>query len=180
MYYRLFVEPGLACGYIESVENSSFVPFLLLTGERLDDDETRQIYRFVLSHKTPPALAMLDFYPDNHLMSGRLVQALLSSGISNLQIIPAEILLAESGEVLRDYSVVNIVGLVSCAVVADSDSSPLAEGFFFHKLKIDETRAGDAAMFRLEESRDDVVVSERIAGLLTAEGFVGLFLEPVS
>jgi hypothetical protein len=121
-----------------------------------------------------------DWYSNRYLMSKRLVQTLEFAGVSNLQLFPAEIEVPGTPKPNLDFFVVNIVGIVACADPSKSDATPLADVKYFFKLSIDPSRPKDAFMFRLAESRTDVIVVERVAKAIEAGAFRNIRLEPVS
>lgn len=121
------------------------------------------------------------FLVDVPLFSTRMLQALASVGVRNLETYAAEIQSPE-GEVYENYRAVNIVGLVSCANMQLSQylpdtEPPLVE---FLKLVIDESRAMDQDLFRLAESALYILVSEKVRAALLGAQLVGIALEPVA
>jgi len=176
MYYRLVYDPSEACGYIEQEENTHET---LSHGGKVDEASLIIPYRYSLEVDPDEGLSLIDFYESRKLMSKRLVNALQSVGVDNLQVFPAEIIDDASGEKHQDFVVVNIVGLVSCADEDSSQSTPLADVAYFHKLIIDPSRAQGLKMFRLAESRMDIIVSEDVAQVISKGDFKGVKLEPV-
>jgi hypothetical protein len=124
-------------------------------------------------------LELNDFYPNRNVMSKRLVAILQEAGVDNLQIFPAEIKHNLTGEIIDDFVVVNIIGMVSCADLSKSDATPLADVNYFHKLTIDANKTRGALMFRLAESRIDVIVAEQVAQNIEKGNFHNLTLEPI-
>ena len=124
---------------------------------------------------------LVDYYSLSSLMSDKLVNLLVESGVDNIQIFPIEIEDASTGEVLNfSYSLVNIVGLVSCAKMDESEHSPIGNSNYFHELQIDEKKTNGQLIFRLAESRFEVIVHEKIAKLINEGGFTGLVAVPCS
>lgn len=121
---------------------------------------------------------LVDYYGNVCVMSLKLVEVLLNAGVDNLQIFPAYITDAGTGErVKQDYRFVNIVGMISCADVKASESSPLGGTYYFHELVIDESKARGLLLFRLAESPSEVVVHERVAAAIDKAILRGLRLE---
>jgi hypothetical protein len=120
------------------------------------------------------------WYPGSDLMQERLVKILNDAGVDNLQIFSADIRHADTGEKVRGYVTVNIVGRVSCANIAQSDASPLANVYYFHDLVIDPSRTRGLLMFRVHESPMIVLVHEQVAKAIEAADVSGLTLEPIS
>jgi hypothetical protein len=114
------------------------------------------------------------------LMSERLVKALQEAGVDNLDVYPAVIRNTRTGETRNDYRAVNIIGMVSCANMAESNT-PAAAGDLidvpFDGLVIDEDRTGGALMFRLAEAIAGIVVHEKVKKHLEAAGFDDLSFE---
>lgn len=176
MYYRLEIEPSLTCGYLELEANEDVT---LILGTIINEDELILPYPFTIRVNPRHGLEMDDFYPDRNIMSKRLVTTLQSSGVDNLQIFPAEIKHNITGEVIHDFVVVNVIGMVSCADLSKSDATPLADVNYFHKLAIDANKTRGALMFRLAESRIDVIVAEQVAKNIEKGEFHNLILEPI-
>lgn len=176
MYYRLEIKPSLNCGYLELETNQDE---LLILGEILNEENLELPYRLTIRVNPRHGLEMDDFYPDRNVMSKRLVATLQSSGVDNLQVFPAEIKHNLTGEIIDDFVVVNIIGMVSCADLSKSDATPLADVNYFHKLTIDANKTRGGLMFRLAESRIDVIVAEQVAKNIGKGNFHNLILEPI-
>lgn len=179
-YYRLQTAMRMDGGHVSPAEGSAFVAYELLGGVPLPQPWLDTTHGFVLAYNGRRPLRPGHYYPECHLMSRQLIEVLLAAGASNLQLLKAEVTVAATGERLNDYAVVNIVGLVSCADDAASDSTPLAEGRFYFDLQIDGARTGGARMFRLAESLIDVIVDSRLAEAIRAADLFDLVLDPVS
>src|SRR5712692_9049547 len=148
MYYRLQTEPSLQAGYIREEANRHET---LLGGDLVDEGGLTLPWPFTVVVDPEEGLAMSDYYPGKRLMSKRLVAALESGGVDNTQVFPAEMKKSDTGEVIHDFVVVNVIGMVSCADLDASNSSPLADVRFFHKLVLDPERTRGLLMFRLAE-----------------------------
>jgi hypothetical protein len=111
------------------------------------------------------------------LMRDDLIRALQEAGVDNLQLFPAAIHDEVNAREHTDYKAVNIIGLVSCANMAQSprmdpdDDSEIID-VDFDSLVIDESKTGGALLFRLAESASAIVVhrsvrerAERIPGM---------------
>ena len=187
MYYKISGDEGGEPNvYIKAINNTSArikngdlitnpserriheLPFRFEMKVRRNEDETRQEPR------------MSAYYYAAELMHKKLVQALQTEGVDNLQLFPAVIVELGSDIVIEDYVIVNVVGLVACAAISDSDSMPFADGLFFHNLVIDPNKTHGLLMFRLAESKLDVLVHERVAKKLMAQNFPYLVLTPLS
>ena len=84
-----------------------------------------------------------------------------------------------SDETSADYVVVNIVGLVACAAVGESDALPFADGLWFNELVINPKDARGLLLFRLAESKMDVLVCESVARRIESLNLPFLTLEPL-
>ena len=177
MYYRLDIEPSLSCGYLEQETNEDET---LILGSLVNENELVLPYLFTIRVNLKHGLEMNDFYPDRNVMSKRLVSTLQSSGVDNLQIFPAEIKNSITGEIIHDFVVVNIVGTISCADLSKSDTTPLADVNYFHKLVISPNKTKGVLMFRLADSIIDVIVSEKVAKQIDEGGFRNVILEPIN
>lgn len=121
---------------------------------------------------------LVDYYSNVCVMSPRLVEVLQAAGVDNIQTFPTHITNTETGDRLeRDYVFVNIVGMVSCADIAKSDTSPIGTSHYFHDLVIDESRTQGLLLFRLAESPFEVIVHENVATAIEGGNFKGLGLE---
>jgi hypothetical protein len=112
------------------------------------------------------------------LFSRKLLDALQSAGVDNLQVFAAEIADRKRDRIFGDYFAVNIVGLVACAdmalsLIEPTSAPPMAE---FRELVIDETKAMGQHLFRLAENTRIVLVSQQVRDLLQSRDFVGVAL----
>jgi len=124
---------------------------------------------------------LVDYYSEASLMSEKLINVLVENGVNNIQIFPIELQDANTGDVVNfSYSLVNIVGLVSCARVDESKHSSIGDSNYFHELQIDETKTDGQLIFRLAESRFEVIVNEKIAKLINDGDFKGVVAKPCS
>lgn len=176
MYYRLEVEFGIAAGYCRQERNKHKT---LMTGSLVDESDLTLPWLFTVIVDPEEGLEMSDFYPGATLMSKRLVETLKSSGVDNLQTFTAEIKNSETGEIINDFVVVNVVGMVSCANVEASDTTPLAGVNYFHDLVIDPGRTSGLLMFRLAESLMDIIVTEKVAKAIQEGSFRDVILKPL-
>jgi hypothetical protein len=114
------------------------------------------------------------------LMIDTLVEALRAAGVDNLDVYTAIIRHPNTGETWTNYKAVNIIGIVSCADMAQSNT-PAATGELidvpFDGLVIDEQRTGGALMFRLAEAIGGIVIHEKVKQRLEDTGFDDLSFE---
>src|SRR5215471_129455 len=91
------------------------------------------------------------------------VELLRSVGVSNFDAYPARITNPESSELISDYRVVNILGLVAAANLARSESFELGPGLrVIDRIVLKGTRMPEQ-MFRLAEDPMQIIVSDRVA-----------------
>ena len=194
MYYRLDNEKINGNTLVHSVSHDD----VFLTGGQLITKPVTKPFRYMMEvcdpgydldpdYEGPPAEGppweandYFDYYDSGCLMHKRLYEGLLSAGIHNLQSFPAIVERPDTGEVFPDYLAINVVGLVSCAVLEKSESDPLGELHFFHKLVIDRSRTHDLLLFRLAEYPPTILVHENVATKLMEAHYSGLVIEPVA
>jgi Immunity protein family (Imm11) len=186
--------------------------YYVLTYQGFSDGEAQQLERPVLPGRDeiafdegvwvpdpPPSLRFLmtqeehgelgDLVPTylpGLVISERFRQLLDEAGVDNVQYIPAEIEDRVNGGTLGGYFVANVVGLVDCIDMAKSKltlrAAPPGAIRFIRELHIDESRARDLPLFRLERKSSLILMSERVqrkiaaaklrgVGLLPAEGY---------
>jgi hypothetical protein len=177
MYYRLDVQLAPGAGFMQEQDNLHEV---LMDGERVDETQLVLPWPYEFRPDAENAVEFADYYSGSNLMSKRLVETLQSCGIDNLQTFPAVVTHADTGERNLDFVVVNVLGLVAAADLAASKGRPLADVQYFEKLAIDPAKARDLLMFRLADSRSDVILAEKVAKKVEAGGFVGVVVEPLA
>lgn len=176
MYYRMQTDRLQLTTFIEQ-ESGPAIPKLTM-GRLYTPKEGALPFQF--TSRDPDGNQPLDYIGGKCLMNRRLVAVLEGAGVDNLQKFEAELRDQTSGEVNRDFYVVNIIGLVAATDIENSESLPLAEGQVFTSLKIDTDKASGLLMFRLAESLVDVIVHEKVAAAIEKGGFRGVLLSPVS
>jgi hypothetical protein len=186
VYYKISGDTGGEPNvYMQALNNTSA---RIKSGEFIANLKERRIYelpfRFEMQvqrnadgSRQEPRLSA--YYYARELMQKKLVEVLQSAGVDNLQVFPAVITEEGRDTRIEDYVVVNVVGLVACAAVGASDSMPFAGGLFFNDLVIDPTKTGSLLMFRLAESKMDVLVHERVVKKLQEHQFPFLVLTPL-
>ncbi len=174
-YYRLQSDPNQLNGSIEKLSGPAI--FKLIAGKSYEAKPSSLPFRFSF---VSPGMPLCDYYSANCLMSRALVDVLKGSGVENLQMFPAILTESSTGEIKNDYCVVNIIGLVAAADMQKSEAIPLGSGQVFANLGVDAHKGGGLLMFRLAESRIDVIVHERVATAIKAGGFRAVLLSAVS
>jgi hypothetical protein len=114
------------------------------------------------------------------LISAKFRRALDSAGVDNIQYIPAEIHDEVEKKTYSDYFVANVIGLVDCMDMANSKLTMRAatpdQIRDIDELHIDEARARDHAIFRLDRYSPLVLVNERVKKALTKAKLSGVEL----
>lgn len=125
-----------------------------------------------------------DFFPTGiPLMSKRMLGALKTVGVDNLEVFPALLLDGAGVAVAEEFVAINILGRVACANLDESEcefddpDSPV--GVDFDSLVIDEDRAGDHLFFRLHEAVNGIVVHDKVRAALAPLLLRGIvFVDP--
>jgi hypothetical protein len=93
------------------------------------------------------------------LMSKRFLELLQNAGVDNLQAFPAIVKSNEDGTTWNDYFAVNVLGMVSCAVLSKSTYNEIMPGhYIFTELAIDASKGKDALLFRLQEHAPTIII----------------------
>lgn len=143
-------------------------------------DESTESTPFEYTYDDPTGSPLFDYYSGDCLMSKRLVSVLEKAGVDNLQKFETELIDKNTKARRNDYYTVNIIGLVSCASIEESDTSKIGTSYYFHNLVIDPKKTKGILAFRLAESKIDLMIHENIAREIQANGFLGIELNPVS
>jgi len=180
MYYLLDVDRILMNVYVKK-DSHDFV--MMIDGSPLADDiEVPFHFRMEADEDENGELeepCMYAYFPNVRLMQKKLVETLRSAGVDNIQTFPAVITHPETNNTYDDYLAVNIIGMVSCANVEASTTSPLADVYYFHNLVIDPQKVKDLLIFRLAESQINVIIHEKVAREIEKGDFEGIVLEPL-
>lgn len=174
MYFQLECDENNMTAYL-SCENQSSNSFV--DGAFIDPAGEQLPYR--VNYEDPTGSPLFDYYSGDNVMSKRMVSILRQAGADNFQEFPTELRNQQTGEVSHDFVTVNLLGLLSCANVAESETSELGSSYYFHDLVIDPARTGGMLLFRLAESMMDVLVHERVARALMDAKLRGVVLNPV-
>lgn len=115
------------------------------------------------------------------LMSKRMADCLRSAGISNIDYFPVEVVETASGRKSDNLLAFNLIGLVAAADL-DASQCEMPDGPLisvdFDSVVLDASRIGHAEMFRLAESTNAIVVSERVRRAIEAAGITTLTFVP--
>lgn len=176
MYYRMETDLMELTALVDKEQGPAI--FSMIEGRPYEMDPGEKPFEFSFEDWQDPPL--LDFISRPCLMSKALVRTLEEAGVDNLQKFDAPLTNRASGDVINDFLVVNVIGLVEAADAGGSESLPLGAGEVFTKLVVDPEKAQGLLMFRLAESQIDVIVHERVANAIRQGGFRGVTLTPVT
>ncbi|MBN1602714.1 MAG: hypothetical protein JW915_13985 [Chitinispirillaceae bacterium] len=108
-----------------------------------------------------------DFFPPSiPLMSKKMLQALNTAGVDNIESFKAILIDRAGNPVPEEFFAVNIIGRISCADLdaseceVDDPDDPV--GVSFDSLVIDEERTHGALFFRLHEAVNGIVVHNSV------------------
>ena len=115
------------------------------------------------------------------LMSTRLADCLRGTGIANIDFYPVEVLESASGRTSTGLLAFNLIGLVAAADLeasgCDTPDGPLIS-VDFDGVVLQPEKIGGVEMFRLAESVNAIVVSERVRRAIEAAGIHTLSFVP--
>lgn len=161
--------------YVEAINETEDS---LVLGRALDEQYEELPY--IYSYHDPAGNSLPDFFGGDCIMSKKMYNVLKECGVDNLQALPLQFIDKESQETRDDYIVFNVIGLVSCAKLDESETLPMGAGFYFQNLVVDPEKTNGMLLFRLAESLMDIVVSEDVAKKLEENDIQGIILTPAS
>ena len=89
------------------------------------------------------------------------------AGVDNLQVFPITLTNDHDGSVYDNYSICNIVGLISCVDLSRSKYQPIMDGMYmFEEIAIDLSKTNGALLFRLAESRREIIVHHSVCNYI--------------
>ena len=143
-----------------------------MSGERFEI-EPPQPLRLTREPRPSTVLAEMSQVP-LPVMTKRLLAALTSAGVSNLDLYPAEIFDPETGATHTDCVAFNLIGRISATTRALRHDDVLISG-----PELSADRIDGALMFRLDEAVNAIVVHESVKAAIEASGIDTLtFIEP--
>lgn len=113
------------------------------------------------------------------VFSSRLRQSLSNAGVTNIEYYPISIVHSQTKEIVSDYSIANIVGLISCMNMQRSvyEFDPEAPGRVetISTLVLDESRIpSDIQLFRLAEKRTIILCNANLRSTLITQSVTGI------
>jgi hypothetical protein len=175
MYYRLGGDSASLTTYVTPVNETEES---LVIGAMIDEEDEDLPY--VFTYHEPAGNPLPDFFEGSNIMSKKMYDAFTECGVDNIQTFPLEFIDKETDQIQNNYLVFNIIGLVSCAKLDESDKLPLGGGFYFNNLVIDPEKTHDLLVFRLKESLMDIIVHEKVAKKLEEKEIQGIVLTPAT
>lgn len=143
------------------------------TGERIIQKIASLLFQVNANAKNIP-----DFmYSVIPIFSDTLLKKLENLGVKNLQIFEAQLENPKTREKWNTYNAVNILGIVSCLAVEESNAVeelPPLYSFDINDLVIYEKKTKGSLMFRLKEAPDMILINKKIGDTLIDSGFSGL------
>lgn len=200
MYYHLCNSEGMTT-YVEAVNETheslsrgreidkedEELPYVFMYDEPdhhplenvLDGDSKRELSGLI---RETGENHLWEFFGAQNIMSKRMYTLLRECGVDNIQVLPLQLVNKNTEEVRDDYIVFNILKLVSCTRVSESDDLPLEEEFYeFAGSLIDPKKTNNALIFRKELSRGvggGIFIHEKIAEKLKENNIKGISLIP--
>jgi hypothetical protein len=131
------------------------------------DSEGRHMPTFFT---TPAFVARKSFY-----------ELLAKSGVDNIDPVAATIINDETGELVEDYYLLNILGRYSCADLQANPGIELGPGIrVLDEPILSRAAKNDALIFRLAEDPIQIIVADKIALVIRAANLEDVYLSPVS
>lgn len=173
--FYLIAEKALVNGTIIFKKNNILTP--LKTGHQL------------LDNFTPPLICNLDnehlngvlptFYMSPAIIGKKqFYQDLLDCGVDNIEAQPVVIKDTVNDREYTDHLLLNILGLVSCADLDQSDYAALGEEMMvIDELVLKKSNIGDLNMFLIREDTDCIVISEQVHSYLTSKEYEDIYFE---
>lgn len=128
-----------------------------------------------------PGILLPMYHKGVLLMSDALIAALQSAGVSNLELFDAVLVDEVSHREHTNYKLVNIVGVIAAADLAQSAHTAHGVPLYdvdFDSLVIDENKTRGALMFRLAENVSGIVVHESVKDAVLKAGIEHLDFVP--
>ena len=157
MYFEFLTSP-LATHGITGAPRISGVSFITGRPIGVDVPEPLRFPADTTAEHPPPDFTCM-VVP---VMSNRLVEALRAMGVDNLQCYDTILENGDTGESWRGFKAVNVIGLVSCADLEQSQYTKLGGGLYdFASLVVDPRRA-QGLFFRLAEAPGTMIAHKSV------------------
>jgi hypothetical protein len=117
-----------------------------------------------------------------YVFSQRLLDVLRASQVDNVDAYPCTVRNLVTGEVHKQYSVVNIIGKIACVDRAHSElvfaSGSEDDLLGYEAIRLDESKIGGARFFLLAEMPVQIVVHESVVRACQEAGITGVRFVP--
>jgi len=154
----------------------------LLRGHGLDDDDRAALTQGAAVYCDDEALALPDWFWAGvaPVVSGRLLAALVSLGVDNLEAFPVAVE-HDLGPVAADFYALNVVGCVACIDLDRSEFTSF-EGrlFALETMHVNPRLPDDVMLVRPAEWPMVLLVRDELATALAALPMTGLRLTPTA
>lgn len=171
-----FTETKTGSVLVDYTSNDNGEPFKGPLVCELDDEDATGIFPTIFM--SPALIGTKQLYKD-----------LVDFGIDNIEMHPVLIKDEENKRTIDDYVLLNVIGRVSCVVMAQSDCERLNDEApeddphnsmnFISELVIDASKVGDLDLFLVHEDTNCILVSERVYKYLKGKGYNNIFFEEV-
>lgn len=159
MYFELTIDILFDCAIKKPDELPSTLS--LIDGTTINESIDNP---FVFKTKATEGDILPDFWGSSFpAMSEKFVTLLEEAGVDNLQKFPAVVKSEIDGTVWDNYFLVNILDLIECADLSNSDYDEIFPGNYdFDDLAIDAEKAEGALLFRLQESPSTIIIHKTV------------------
>ena len=133
--------------------------------------------------ETPHISPFPDYSRDGHgcpVFSDKLKNIMEAAGCDNIEYFPAQIVEYNSSEPQSGYYAANIIGLIQCIDMDESEVDEDEDGNIdeIEHLVIDESATRDLLIFRLAEMQDVILIHEHFKKPIEEAGITGVSLVP--
>jgi len=104
------------------------------------------------------------------LVSKRFLEILQGAGVDNLQVFPVVIKSDQDGTIWKDFFAVNVLGMIACADLENSDYDEIMPGhYIFDELAIDASKAKGNLLFRLREHAPTILMHFNVGKYIASQ-----------
>lgn len=161
MYFKFLISPLAKSGLIDHPKIDGFDGTSFIVGDFIKEPIPEPLkFSSNATVETPPPDYMEMMIP---VMSDRLVDALKSVGVDNLQCFDAIVENPSTGDSWNGFNAVNIIGRIACADLRQSVYDKIGGGLLgFDWLVVDQDKAHGALLFRLAEAPGIIIAHKKI------------------
>ena len=118
-------------------------------------------------YEDPAVIGKVDFY-----------EALKEIGIHNIEVHDVEIRDEVNNKIIKGYLILNIIGVVNCAVLDHSEVKTLGPGMnVIDNLIINSSKVKGLDLFLEANDTDNIIISERVYKHLQSKGYTDIYFE---